>query len=156
MICIPAYGRAGKTARVSARNETVRKRGGDNSWILCRDKDPVYGWNEWLLWHSDQWREIQQKAWTCETGAPGGATLPKGNHREYAEHLCRERLKGKGMIGDRMFFDFVKSPGRNDYSDATGMAFVLSDVHGIGTGGEIHKPQPKASFFVSRPSQRGR
>jgi len=129
-----AYGRSGKTARVSARNETVRKRASDGSWILCRDRDPQYGWTEWLLWNADAWREIMQRAWTCETGAPGGATLPVGHNREYCEHICREKLKGKIELNGRMIYDFEKSPGMNDFADATNMCYVMADVCGLGSG----------------------
>lgn len=151
MSVIVAYGRAGKSARVSARNETIRKRGADGSWILCRDRDAQYGWTEWLLWNADQWREIMQRAWTCDTGAPGGATLPNGHHREYCEHLCREKLKGKIELNGRMIYDFEKSAGMNDYADATNMCYVLADVNGIGSGGV--KPQKKlAHAVIYRPS----
>lgn len=151
-----AYGRSGKTARVSARNETVRKRASDGSWILCRDKDPQYGWTEWVLWNADVWREIMQRAWTCETGAPGGATLPAGRHAEYCQHICREKLKGKVELNGRMVYDFEKAPGLNDYADATNMCYVLSDICGLGSGSVKQETTNKVSFFVSRPSQRAR
>jgi hypothetical protein len=129
MVC---YGRAGKTAKISARNETIRRRGADNSWLLCRDKDPVYGTVEWVLWNADYWRECMQRAWTCEAGAVGSATLPKGQHREYAEHICREKLKGKVELNGRMVYDFEKSVGRNDFADATNMCHMIADLQGIG------------------------
>ncbi len=135
MRVIVMYGRAGKTARVSAKNDTIRRRGVDGSWIHCRDKDTTYGWTEWVLWNADYWREIMQRSWTCETNAPGCSTLPKGSHREYAEHLCREKLRGKVELNGRMIYDFEKAPGRNDFSDATGMCHVLADMNGIGADG---------------------
>lgn len=153
MQVVVAYGRSGKSARVSARNETIRKRGQDGSWLLCREKDSVYGWVEWVLWNADYWRETMQRAFTADTGAPGGATLPRGHNREYAEHLCREKLMWKGEVNGRMCFDFQKAPGRNDFADATNMAFMLSDINGIGETGEV-KQKPKAFAFVARPSQR--
>jgi hypothetical protein len=130
MVC---YGRAGKSAKISARNETIRRRGADGSWLLCRDKDPTYGVTEWVLWNADYWRECMQRAWTCESGAVGSATLPKGHHREYAEHICREKLKGKVEMNGRMIYDFEKSVGRNDFADATNMCHMIADLNGIGT-----------------------
>jgi hypothetical protein len=133
------YGRAGKAARVSARNDTIRARG--DNWILCRQKDKDYGQEEWILWHADAFREIQQRAWTTEPGSPGGATLPKGHHRDFAEEICREKLKAKGLVGDKMVWDFVKAPGKNDFSDAAGMAYALAAVFGVTSGG--YKPKPR-------------
>jgi hypothetical protein len=148
MQAVVCYGRSGKSARISARNETIRRRATDGSWILCRDKDPVYGWTEWVLWNSDHWREIMQRAWTCETGAPGGATLPRGHHREYAEHICRDKLKGKIELNGKMFFDYEKAPGRNDLGDATNMCWMLADLQGIGNGNGVVRQQQ------SRPQRR--
>jgi hypothetical protein len=150
---IVMYGRAGKSARVSARNETIRQRG--DNWILCRDREPAYGVTEWVLWHADAWREIQQRAWTCEPGAPGGATLPRGHHRDFAEEICRERLRAKGLVGDRMFWDFERSPGKNDFADAANMCYVLASIKGVGTGGRVEKQgRPLARAVIGRPSQR--
>jgi hypothetical protein len=140
MPVVVTYGRSGKSARISARNETIRRKGVDGSWILCRDKDHQYGSTEWVLWNSDYWREIYQRSFTCETNAPGGSTLPKGNHREYAEHLCREKLRGKVELNGRMIFDFERSVGRNDYADATNMCHMLADMAGIGNG-QVKQPQ---------------
>lgn len=147
------YGRSGKSARISARNETIRRRGTDSSWILCRDKDPLYGWTEWVLWNADHWREIMQRSWTCETGAPGGATLPSGNHREYAEHICREKLRGKVELNGKMFYDYEKSPGRNDLGDATNMCFMLADLMGIGNDSKKGQTSVRVAPMF-RPSQR--
>ena len=81
-----------------------------------------------------------QRSFTCETGAAGGSTLPKGNHREYAEHICREKLRGKVELNGRMIYDFEKSAGRNDFADATNMCFMLADICGIGNG-QVKKVQ---------------
>ena len=69
--------------------------------------------------------------------------MPRGSHRELAEHICRERLRAKGEVGGRMFWDYDKLPGRNDFADALGMAYVLADMHGIGTGGQQVRPQAR-------------
>lgn len=136
------YGRSGKSARISARNETIRARG--DNWILCRQKDKDYGSEEWVLWHADAFREIMQRAWTCEIGSPGGATLPRGQHREFGEEICRERLKAKGMVGDKMVWDFEKGAGKNDFPDAAGMAYAMASILGVNSGGVTRvKQQPR-------------
>jgi hypothetical protein len=133
MAVVVTYGRSGKSARISARNETIRRRGNDQSWLLCRDRDPVYGSTEWVLWNSDYWREIMQRAFTCETGAAGGITLPQGSHHEFAEHICREKLRGKVELNGRMIFDFEKSAGKNDLSDALNICYLIADMQGVGS-----------------------
>lgn len=133
MPCIPAYGRSGRTARLSARNETIRRRG--EQWFLCRDRDPEFlRIVEWAIYHSDYWKEVMQRAWTCEVGAPGGATLPKGGHYEFGAECSNERLKDKTELSGRMIWDY-QVIGRHDYGDALYMAYVGASMQGVGTGG---------------------
>jgi hypothetical protein len=153
MAVVVTYGRSGKSARISARNETIRRRGNDQSWLLCRDRDPVYGSTEWVLWNSDYWREIMQRAFTCETGAAGGITLPQGSHHEFAEHICREKLRGKVELNGRMIFDFEKSAGKNDLSDALNICYLIADMQGIGIESVKQKASPRVAP-VFRPSSR--
>jgi hypothetical protein len=43
-----------------------------------------------------------------------------------------------------MFWDYVKSPGMNDLSDALNMCYVGASVMGVGTGGAIVRHQTKS------------
>lgn len=146
------YGRAGKAARINASNDKIRQRG--DNWILCRAPDKDYRTDEWVLWHADYWREIQQRAWTCEPGSPGGATLPKGDHREFSEEVTREKLIAKGLVGDKMVWDFQKGPGKVDFPDAANMAYVMASILGMAPGGTVRREKAKAVYFSSRPTDR--
>lgn len=135
VIC--SYGRAGKTARLTSK---YRRRVGEE-WMQCREVR-----NEWLIFNADYWREVMQKAFTCETGAAGGCTLPSNmSNIDFANQICNEKLQGKAMVGDRMVWDFVKTSGRNDYADALVLAYLsASVVANIGTGGlSVEVPKRK-------------
>lgn len=91
----------------------------------------------WIAWHADYWRECMQKGWTGSPGAPGSCSLPKGNHKEFAEQICREQLAGKAEVGSVMMWDWHTAPGTHDYGDAMSMVYVLAAINGIGTSGKI-------------------
>ena len=95
----------------------------------------------WLAWHADYWREAAQKGWTGSAGAPGSCSLPGGNHREFAEQICREQLAGKGEIGGQMMWNWHTQPGAHDYGDAMAMLYALAAANGIGTGGNVNQQQ---------------
>jgi hypothetical protein len=141
MQCVAAYGRSGRTAKLAARNDTIRRRG--EQWFLCRDRDPEFlRVVEWVIYHSDYWKEVMQRAWTCEVGAPGGATLPKGNHFEFGAECSNERLMDKVELSGRMVWDY-QAVGRHDYGDALYMAYVGASLQGVGTGGATPHVQRK-------------
>ena len=95
----------------------------------------------WVNWNSDKWKEVAQRAWLAEVGAPGGISLPSGgSHREFAEQACNERLLGAGEIGGKMAYNYAKLPGKNDFLDALAQAYALAAFKGIGTGGRV-RPQ---------------
>jgi len=96
---------------------------------------------KWIAWHADYWREQAQKGWTGSVGAPGSCSLPAGNHRDFAEQICREQLKGKGDIGGQMQWVWNTAPGRHDYGDCMSMAYMLAAWGGIGTGGKRTAPK---------------
>lgn len=143
---IVAYGRAGKAARMTSQH----KRRIGEEWMECRN-----GLDAWLIWNADYWREVMQKSFTCETGAPGGTTLPEsGDHRDFSEQICREKLKSKGLVGDRMIWIWDKQPGKNDYADSLNMAFVAASVvANIGTGGFIDD-RPKRKTYTREQLRR--
>jgi hypothetical protein len=92
---------------------------------------------KWISWHSDYWKEQAQKAWTGSVGAPGACSLPAGNHREFADQICREQLAGKSMVGPQMVWNFHTQPGPHDYGDVMGMAYMGAAWAGIGTQGVV-------------------
>ena len=112
---------------------------------------------KWVAWNADYWREAAQKAWTGSVGAPGSCSLPAGNHRDFAEQVCREQLAGKGEVGGAMVWTWNTLPGRHDFGDCMAMLFMGAAWQGIGTSGAAATPAPtKARVVISRPSARGR
>lgn len=89
----------------------------------------------WIVFNADYWREIAQKAWTGSVGAPGSCSLPAGNHRHWAEQICREQLQGKGEVGDAMVWVWNTQPGPHDGGDVMTMCFMGAAWRGVGTGG---------------------
>lgn len=110
----------------------------------------------WVAWNSDSWKEVAQKAWLGDIGAPGAASLFAGLHPEFSTQFCGEKLISKGDVGGQTVWIFNTVPGKHDFLDAAAQGYALAAYNGIGTGGEIIKQKPKVSFFVSRPSQHGR
>jgi len=96
---------------------------------------------QWLVCNTDYWREIMQRGWTGEPGAPGSCSLPKGNHAEFASQICRFQLSEKQDVGDKVVWLWnVVTSQPHDYSDAMHMAYIAASVSGIGTGGQVAKP----------------
>jgi len=56
---------------------------------------------QWMIFNADYWREIAQRGWTGEPGAPGSCSLPNGSHQDFCAQVCREQLRGKDDIGGR-------------------------------------------------------
>ncbi len=90
---------------------------------------------KWLAWNADYWKEAAQRAWTGSAGAPGSCSLPTGQHREFAEQICREQLAAKAEMAGAMRWEWHRQPGPNDYLDALAMVYMGAAWGGIGTGG---------------------
>jgi len=111
---------------------------------LCHEAADVVDGHRvrWLAWHADHWREIAQRAFTCEPGTPGSVTLPAGHHREFAQQVVSEQLDAKGDFGGVLTWRWTTLPGSHDYLDALAMAYMGAASLGIGTGG-MHKQEIK-------------
>jgi len=94
---------------------------------------------KWLAFNADYWREAAQKSWTGNSGAPGSCTLPAGNHREFADQICREQLSGKGEVGGQMVWTWNTLPGKHDFDDVMTMLFMGAAWSGIGTSVAVTK-----------------
>jgi hypothetical protein len=108
---------------------------------------------KWLAWNADYWKEAAQKGWTGSSGAPGSCSLPKGNHGEFAEQICREQLAGKGDVGGATVWNWKTAPGSHDYGDAMAMAYMGAAWGGIGTGGQAEKQKQVARVIIRRPGR---
>jgi len=94
---------------------------------------------KWRVWDSDWWKEVAQKAWLGDIGAPGAASLHEGQHQEFAAQFCGEKLMGKGDVGGTMLYNWHSAPGKHDFLDASAQGYALVASQGIGTGGQIIK-----------------
>lgn len=135
---ITAFGRAGKAYR-----HPMRKEAGIAVFEQAHIKRVSAG-RQWVLWNADYWLEQAQRGWTGTIGAPGSCDLPRGNHREFAEQICEEQLKGKVELNGRWVYDWQRSPRPHDYGDCMAMGYAHAAIMGIGTGGQTEtKPQRK-------------
>ena len=91
----------------------------------------------WIVWHADYWREIAQRAWLGDPGAPGACTLPAGKHREFGAQICGDKLQGKDEVGGEMVWNWHTVPGKHDFGDAMAQGYALAAFGGIGTGGQV-------------------
>jgi hypothetical protein len=91
----------------------------------------------WIVYNADYWREVAQRGWTGEPGAPGSCSLPRGTHADFAAQVTREQLAGKDEIGGRTVWVWNTAPGPHDYGDCMHMAYMGAAVAGIGTGGQV-------------------
>jgi len=95
----------------------------------------------YIAYCSDFWREIAQKSWIGSIGSVGSCDLPKGNHREFAEQICREPLLSKVETPLGLRWEYATLPGHHDFGDVMHMAFMLADYIGMGTGGTVTVPK---------------
>jgi hypothetical protein len=89
----------------------------------------------WVPWNADYWREIMQRAWLGDVGAPGACSLFHGTHGEFAAQVAGERLLGKAEVGGQMFWNWHTVPGRHDFGDCMAQGYAAAAFGGIGTGG---------------------
>jgi hypothetical protein len=87
-----------------------------------------------IAYNADYWREIAQRGWLGEIGAPGSCTIFDGHHREFAEQICREKLSEKLESKTGMIWRWVTMPGKHDYGDVITGCYVAAAWHGIGAG----------------------
>lgn len=91
-----------------------------------------------LAHNADKWREIAQRAFIADPGAPGSCTLFGGRplaHRMFAEHICNERLIDKATGEKFTMYKWHHLPGFNDWLDALVGCFALAAYQGLTTTG---------------------
>jgi hypothetical protein len=110
----------------------------------------------WIIYNSDYWHELAQRAWLAAIGAPGSCDLPAGKHDEFAQQVCGEWLKDKSELAGGWAYKWEHLPGPHDFGDCMTMGFAMAAAAGIGTGGQETKRASSgpARVLVSRPSQR--
>jgi hypothetical protein len=101
---------------------------------------------QWIIYHADYWREVAQRGWTGEPGAPGSCSLWKGNHAEFAFQCTREPLEKKGPgIRGTLEWAYHHTNEVHDFGDCMHMAYMGAAVAGIGTGGQTPRRQERST-----------
>jgi len=104
------------------------------------DRGPNGNRREWVVWHSDYWREIAQKAWLGSVGSPGACSLFRGHHGEFAQQVSSEILARKGIgLSGKLEWIWKTRPGAHDYADCMSQAYAAAAWGGVGTGGAVNR-----------------
>jgi hypothetical protein len=122
------FGRGWRTYRPTGKS-TYRIKVGEQLHHVSERRD-----RQWIIYNADYWREIAQRGWTGQPGAPGSCSLPAGRHNEFSEQVCREQLAGKDEIGGRHVWVWNTWPGPHDFGDCMTMLYMIASHAGIGTG----------------------
>lgn len=106
------------------------------------------------------WREVRQRAFLSEPGAPGGCTLFHATdpryHLPFAEHQVAEKMRGKYKTDMGWRWDWTNAPGAIwDWGDAMSGCWVAAALQGLGTSGETNQPKqrPVARVVIRRPGR---
>jgi len=96
---------------------------------------------QFIAHDADHWREIMQRAWLGEKGAPGGAMLYAADpryHMAFADQLCSEVLRQKYKTDAGIRWEWGHRPGsHNDWGDAMTGCYVAAAASGLTTGGQM-------------------
>ena len=108
---------------------------------------------KWLNWHADYWREVAQRAWLGSVGSPGSLSLFKGVHGDFADQICREELKTKGVgLSGKLEWIWKTNSGKHDYGDVMAQAFAGAAWGGIGTSGSSRREvEPMKMRVLAQP-----
>lgn len=123
-------GRSGKTYNPATRTQVGRVRA---RVYQCFTRES----GRWLCFDADYYKEAAQTSWITPAGQSGSATIYDGNHRDYADQMCREVLAAKGALETRggapagVAYKWDTLPGRHDYLDCHAMAFAAAGYEGV-------------------------
>lgn len=140
---VAAFGRAATKYR--PRHGKLRIVPGYEAHRVVENRD-----SQWIIWNADYWKESAQLSFTGELGAPGSASLPAGNHRDFAEQICREQLQAKGDVGGQMVWRWSTAPGPHDYLDCAAMCDMAAGWRGIGLPQTTKRERVKLSELQAR------
>ena len=133
-------GRSGKTYNPMTKTQFGRVRG---RVYQCYTRES----GRWYCFDADFHKEGAQTSWITPVGQAGSATLCDGNHRDYAEQMCREVLAAKGLLETRtgapagIAYKWNTLPGKHDDLDTHAMAYAAAAYEGILTlDADTHAP----------------
>ncbi len=139
----PAIGRAAQKYRYSAA--TLVGRPGE----YCHMQRPANKRAPYAMFCACYWREVMQRAFLSDPGAPGGCTLyhqpdPR-RHMPFAEHVVAEKMRGKYKTDMGWRWEWHAAPGAVwDWGDALTGCWVAAALQGLTTaGGQAPRPTRK-------------
>jgi len=126
---VACFGRGWKQYRPVAKKE-YRVKVGEQLHLVYQRRD-----RQWIIYNADYWREVMQRGFVSDPGAPGSCTLPAGNHTDFAHQVTREPLvrKGEGLSG-QVEWIYKQTNEAHDYGDCMHMAYMGAAFNGIGGG----------------------
>lgn len=125
-----AIGRAGRSYNPLTRTQFGRVRG---RVYQCFTHES----GRWFCFDADYYKETAQTSWITPVGLSGSATIYDGNHRDYADQMCREILAAKGVLEARngsatvYAYKWDTRPGKHDFLDCHGMAYAAAGYEGV-------------------------
>ena len=92
---------------------------------------------QFVAHNADYWREVMQRAFLAEVGAPGGASLwgkHLAEHIEFSEHVAAEVLLDKAVTDRGTMWRYARKVGQlNDWGDAMTGCYVAAAWMGLRT-----------------------
>ncbi len=126
----------------------------------CHFQRPMNRRAPYAMFSACYWREVRQRAFLSEPGAPGGCTLFHATdpryHLPFAEHQVAEKMRGKYKTDMGWRWDWTNAPGAIwDWGDAMSGCWVAAALQGLGTSGETNQPKqrPVARVVIRRPGR---
>ncbi len=134
---IEACGFVGRASHFFNPNSRSRLRSEIARTVLCGDAQEIAKagtGKRWVAWDSDYYRERVHSGFLRSAGNAGAVTLyhgEDGEHRDYANQICAEKLKFKRTRSDGRTEYQWKSSGDHDMFDSTAQAFACAAQFGI-------------------------
>ena len=161
---IPSCGMIGKASTNFNPYVKSRLRNAVGRTVLCGDqKEHLKAGSgyKFMFFDSDHFREIVQRSFLVETGAPGSCNLYKDlplEHVEFANQVCNEQLRWKKAKGDGRIEYNWKSKEPHDYLDSLAMIRAIAEHEGLSavqitTPSSTHK---QLKTMVKRLKKQGR
>ena len=136
---IPSCGMIGRASTNFNPFVKSRLRNAVGRTVLCGDqKEHLKSGSgyKYMFFDSDHFREIVQRSFLVETGAPGSCNLYKDlplEHVEFANQVCNEQLRWKKTKGDGRIEYNWRSKEPHDYLDTLAMLRAIAEHEGLST-----------------------
>lgn len=160
---IPACAFAGRASNIFNPFVRSRLRDAIGRTVLCGNEAEhvkMGTGTKYTFFDADLFKEMVQKAFLSEAGAPGSCTLYSGNnteHSDFAIQVCNEKLLYVKHTQDGKNHYYWRSSDPHDYLDCMSMCFAVASSQGlsgmnINSGLASHKKKKK--LFKLKPKLR--